>query len=178
MTRIFPVLTIIGAAGFFASLTLYILTFWNVDASATPVYMPLTIVLFATWLAAILKLVRNPELKAHQKSKSKNPVTFFKLAFKGTPVWVQVVAGASFIFAMVSFAYFIYTQPGVVGVIDGNKVLHNRGEIIKELTDQEYIKALAIDSRKSLGHFLAFFGVGTAILFPEKNTADSNKSVR
>jgi hypothetical protein len=118
---------------------------------------------------AILKLVRDPEVREHQKSKSRNPLTFFKVIFKGTPIWIQVLAGISFIFAMVSFAYLMYTQPGVVDIIDGKKVLHNHGDIIEELNDEEYREALAIQSRQSLGHYLAFFGVGTAILWPDKN---------
>ena len=169
MNRILPILTAIGAAGYLTALTLYVLTFWNVNASATPVYSPLTFVLFATWLVAILKLVGDPEVREHQKNKSKNPLTFFKIIFKGTPIAIQLLAGASFIFAMVSFAYLMYSQPGVVSVIDGKKVLHNHGDIIKELTEQEYIEALAIESRQFVGHYLAFFGVGTAILWPEKN---------
>ena len=86
--------------------------------------------------------------------------------FQDTPVWLLVIAGVSFIFAMISFIILMDLQPGVVSIIDGKKVLHNRGDIIKELTNQEYKHALAIEARRSLGHYLAFFGVGTAILYP------------
>lgn len=170
MNRITPILIAIGAGGFLTSLTLYILTFWNVNAFATPVYMPLTALLFVTWLTAILKLKKNPEVRVHQKSKSMNPLTFFKILLKGIPTWLKALAGISFIFAMGSFVYLMYSQPGVVSIIDGEKVLHNHGNIIKYLTEEEYIEALAIQSRGFVGHYLAFFGVGTAILWPTKNS--------
>lgn len=159
MNRLLPILTIVGAAGFFSSLGLYVLTFFNVDATATPLYGPLTFVLYVTWFLAVLKLIRDPEVKEHQKSKSRNPVLFFKIIFKGTPIWIQAIAGASFIFSMISFAYLMYNYPGVVDIIDGKKVLHNHGDVIKELTDEEYIKALATESRRMVGHYLPFFAI-------------------
>ena len=173
MNRILPIFTTIGAFGYLVTLTLYLLTFWKVDASSTPIYWPLTFILIATWLVTILKLVRDPKVKEHQKSKSMNPITFVKVIFNGTPVWVIVLAVASWVFGMISFAYLMRYQPGVVDIIDGKKVLHNHGSIIKELSDEEYIEALAIQSRQFIGHYLIFFGVGTAILWPN-NSGNNN----
>lgn len=169
MNRILSLIAVIGAAGYLTSLALYILTFWDIDSMSSPVYGPLTIVLFGTWILAIIKLIRDPYVRDLQNSRSKNPIKFLKVIFQGTPSWVQVIAGISFIFSMMSFGYLMFTQPGVVDIIDGQKVLHNHGSIIKELTDQEYQHELAVNARKFLGHNLAFFGVGTAILYPNKN---------
>lgn len=173
MNRILPIFTVIGAIGYLIALSLYLLTFWKVDASTTPVYSPLTFLLYATWMVTIFKLVRDPKVKEHQKSKSMNPITFFKVIFNGTPVWVIVIAVASWIFGMISFAYLMNYQPGIVDIIDGKKVLQNHGSIIKELSNEEYKEALAIQSRQFIGHYLVFFGVGTAILWPDNS--DKNK---
>jgi hypothetical protein len=62
----------------------------------------------------------------------------------------------------------MFSQAGVIGVIEGEQVLHSHGSIIKELSNKEYQEALAIESRMSLGHNLVFFAVGSAILWPKK----------
>lgn len=169
MKRIYPILTIIAAAGYITSLILYGLTFEEVNAQASPIFWLLTYVLFGIWFAAVLKMSTDPELKEIQRKKQFNPIPMLKMIFKGTPVWLLIIAGVSLVFAIISFTTIMLTQKGVVSIIDGEHVIQNHGNIIKKLSEEEYRHALAVQSRVFIGHYLAFFGVATAILFQEKH---------
>ena len=169
MKQLFPIAFYIATLGYIISLVLYGLTFNDVDAQQLALYWPLTIGMMAIWLMAILKLKASEELKALKKEGGFKLMAFLKTAFKGTPVWMSVIAGISFIFAIVNIHMLMSSSPGVPAIIDGEYVMQNHGSILQKLTEQEYKHELAIKARMSMGHFLAFFGVGTAILWPDKN---------
>ncbi len=168
MKRIYPIITVLAAIGYLISVTLYALTFKDIDSQSLPIYSYLTFLLFGTWIIAVLKLSTSTELKELRTKKQKNPITIFKVIFNGTPLWISIIAGLSFVFAMVSFGIIMYTQKGVVSTLEGERVIHNHGDIIKTLTEEEYRHALAVQARGFVGHYLAFFSVGAAILYPEK----------
>ena len=162
------ILTIASGVGYLTSLVLYGLTLWDIDAQELPLYWPLTFLMFGVWFAAVLKLRAFAKSQVTQRTMQFNPSPILKYMFKGTPLWLIIVTGLSFVFALSSFVALMVAQPGVVSIIEGKRVLHNHGDILKELTSQEYQHALAIEARRSLGHYLLFFGAATAILYPRK----------
>ena len=166
MMTVYFIATIIAGLGYVTSLVLYFLTFQDINSLELPINQPLGFVMGGIWFIAIIKLIRDPKMKALQKQKKLNPIPMLKLMFQGTPMWLLLIAGASFIFSLISFLVLMNMQEGVPSIIDGQKVIHNHGKIIKVLTDGEYIHALALNARMFIGHNLIFFGVGTAILYP------------
>ena len=161
------ILTIIGGLGLSYGLYIYFNAIDFMDNSeGIPFSTPLTITVFVIWLAAILTLNQIGDLKTMDFKTRLNPIKFWGTMFKGTPKW-SVLAVASFIFGMVNIGLMI-SDFGVTGIIDGKYVIHNHGQIIRELTEKEFM----IEKSKELkaitaGHVL-FLGMGTGILFPRK----------
>lgn len=60
-------------------------------------------------------------------------------------------------------------QGGVPGIMDGKYVIHNRGSIVKELTETEYFKMKAHETLEFSGHWMTFYAVAMGILWPKAN---------
>ncbi|MBB4037426.1 putative membrane protein [Dysgonomonas hofstadii] len=166
--------------GWILSLIVHIISVYGIDLmDRFPYVWLLHIAVFIAWLPAILYLVKDPEIKEMQKNKATpfNPMTFLKIIFKNTPVWLMIVAGIGFIYTIINFAWFFYSISGVPGIINGEYVLHNHGSIIKTLTEQEYSSYQAFELRSFSGHWIAFFGFASAILYPYDRKNDYDGSV-
>jgi hypothetical protein len=87
--------------------------------------------------------------------------------FKGTPKWVLVLAIASFIFGMVNIGLMV-SDFGVAGIIDGKYVVHNHGQIVRELTEQEFNIEKSKELKAITAAHILFLGMGTGILYPRK----------
>jgi hypothetical protein len=162
------ILAIVGGLALGYGLYIYLNAIDFIDNSeGLPFSTPLTLTVFVIWLAAILTLNQIGDLKTMDFKARLNPIKFWGTMFKGTPKLVIAFAIASFIFGMVNIGLMIGNF-GVTGIIDGKYVIHNHGQIIKELTKQEFM----IEKSKELkaitaGHIL-FLGMGTGILYPRK----------
>lgn len=53
--------------------------------------------------------------------------------------------------------------------MDGKYVIHNRGSIVKELTETEYFKMKAHETLEFSGHWMTFYAVAMGILWPKAN---------
>jgi hypothetical protein len=137
------------------------------NTEGIPLPTPLTIAVFVIWLAAILTLNQIGELKTIDFKTQLNPIKVWGAMFKGTPKWVLALAIASFIFGIVNLALLI-SDVGVTGIIDGKYVVHNHGQIIRELTKQEFILSKSKELKGITAMHIFFLGMGTAILYPRK----------
>jgi hypothetical protein len=119
--------------------------------------------IFVVWVPTILKLKNNPEIK---NKTFINPRVFLRVLFKESPTWLIIIAAIGFFYAGFNFSLFMVSQPGVPDVMQGQYVLQNHGQIVKTLTETEYYHALANQTRGFSGHWLAFYGIATAVLYP------------
>jgi hypothetical protein len=137
--------------------------------------------IFVVWLPAVIDLKKNEELKEFQRSgllNRMNLVAFYKIIFKQTPPWLTVIAIVGFFYALINFALFMSAQTGVPNFKDGQYILQNHGKLIKILTVQEYHHYKANEVRGFSGHWVAFYGIAAAILFPyNKKTALAGASL-
>ena len=70
----------------------------------------------------------------------------------------------------------VLTQ-GVPDIWEGQYVLHNHGTLIRNITEQEYTAYKAAEVRGFSGHWLAFYGIATALLYPfNKETSANTKN--
>jgi hypothetical protein len=120
----------------------------------------------AIWAAMILLLRNEQGFKGLRQDGRANPVGFSKVVFKGTPAWLVYVAIGGFFYAMLNFILFAVSQRGVPAVWDGQYVLHDHGNLIKNLTEEEYHQSKANEVRGFSGHWIAFYGLAIAILYP------------
>jgi hypothetical protein len=72
---------------------------------------------------------------------------------------------SGFFYAFINFAFFMIGNIGTPDIIDGKFVLHNHGRIIKNLTEQQYHHYKALELRGFSGHWIAFYGIATAVLY-------------
>lgn len=162
------ILTIVGGLGLSYGLYIYFNAISFIDKSeGIPFSTPLTITVFVIWLAAILTLNQIGDLKTMDFKTRLNPIKFWGTMFKGTPKWVLFLAVASFIFGMINIGLMI-SDFGVTGIIDGKYVIHNHGQIIRELTENEFMTAKSKELKAITAGHILFLGMGTGILYPRK----------
>jgi hypothetical protein len=146
-----------------------------------PVIWLLHIGIFAVWLPTVFLLKKNEELKTyHQRGilKNTNPFAIFRIIFRQTPTWLKVIAILGFFYAVINFIMFMATQSGVADIKDGQYILHNHGQLIRILTEQEYHHFKANELRGFSGHWLAFYGPAAAVLFPFSKQQQDDQTLR
>ena len=127
----------------------------------------LQIGVFIVVITAIFVLRQTPELQDQQVRS--NPLRVLGTLIKGTPYWLIAIAVAGFIYAGVNFSLFASSQIGSPEIKDGQFILQEHGQFIKTITEQEYHHYQANIIRGFSRHWLAFYGIGLALLYPFKN---------
>ena len=75
-----------------------------------------------------------------------------------------------FLYSIVGFFIFAgNSEGGGPGIIDGQYVLSNHGEILRVLTKAEYEGFLANELRGFSSIWLAFFSMAMAMMWPKEN---------
>lgn len=169
-----------AVTGWALGLIVHILSVADFDITEkVPFVWVLHIGIFVVWIPAILELRKNEELKTHQQNGRRNKTTafeFIKIIFRKAPAWLTIIAIGGFFYAFINFIFFMNASNGVPDIKDGQYILHNHGQLIKTLTEQEYHHFKANEVRGFSGHWLAFYGLAAAILFPF-NSADTAPAV-
>ena len=159
-----------AATGWTLGLIVHLLSIADFDVTEkVPIVWGLHIGIFAVWIPAVLNLRSNEELKSYRQTNMRNrmnPIGFYKIIFRQTPTWLIIIAMGSFVYAFINFMLFMGSQSGVADIKEGQYILQNHGLIIKTLTEQEYHHFKANEVRGFSGHWLAFYGIAAAILFP------------
>jgi hypothetical protein len=74
------------------------------------------------------------------------------------PRWARYTVKAFFAYAVINFAlFFVLSKGGAAEERDGRYVLHNHGEIIRELSPEEYEQQRAYVLRGFSGHWMVFY---------------------
>jgi hypothetical protein len=160
----------LAVTGWTLGLLVHLLALSDIDVSEKiPFVWALHVGIFIVWLPAVLELKKNKELQEFQKGgmmKSMNPFAMFKIVFKNTPLWMVALGIGGFFYAIINFMLFISSQHGTPDIKEGQYILQNHGQLIKTLTEQEYHHYKANAIRGFSGHWMAFYGLAAAILYP------------
>jgi hypothetical protein len=161
-----------AVAGWLASLVAHGLSLADIDVQRyVPPVMLLHLGIFVVMVPAILELRRNEAFQRFEASGLRNrmnPFASMKVFFAGLPTWMAVIAGAGFFYAVVNFLIFAANIPGSASIMEGRYVLYSHGTILRYITRAEYDHFKAQDLRGFSGHWIAFYGMGAALLFPYK----------
>lgn len=160
-----------AATGWALSLTIHLSAIADDNAaSKMPFAWLLHLGVCIVWIPTVIISAKNEKLKTIRQlsiGKQLNPAVAFKIFFQQTPRWLAIIVVAGVFYAIVNFIFFMATSPiGVADIKDGQFVLHNHGKLIKTLTAQEYNQYHTNELRAFSGHWLLFYGVAAAILFP------------
>lgn len=167
--------------GWVIGLFVHILSIANVDvASYFPFVWLLHFLLFLIWLPMILFLRdKLKELDSLQADLPVNGKSQFlaKGVFRYTPAWLRVFV---FIFAAYAFLNFIFlarAAPGTPVFENDEYVLKLRsGNEMRPITKSQYHSYRAEELRRFSGHWIFFYGVAVALLFPyrKRSTGQAN----
>jgi hypothetical protein len=148
----------LAALGFIASVLIHISTFTAFDPSAFCGAWGLSIGVFVVFIPAVI--CASQVLKGRTKSEH------WKLIFQYVPACMPALMGLFLAYAFFSFLFtsFALLKGGSPGIIDGQYVLQSRGEIIRQLTETEYIRHRAYVLRLFSGHWMAFYLMSFTIL--------------
>lgn len=162
-------LLFLALSGWALSLMVHIVSLAHMDiADKIPFIWFLHIGVFIVWLPTVLILRKNEELKQAKTLTRMNPVAMFNIMLKGAPPWLLYVVIGGFAYAIINFLLIISSGIGVTSIIDGQYVLHNHGQVLKTLTEGEYHQCQAKEMRLSSGHWIVFYGIAAAVLYPSK----------
>ncbi len=172
-----------AATGWTLALIVHLLSLSGFDLSKrVPFIWLLHLGIFVVWIPVVLDWNKNEYFKTIRQSgiaNRMNPFVFFKVIFRYTPTWLTIIAIAGFYYAIVNFMLFMFFQHGTPAIKDGQFVLQNHGQLITTLTEKEYHHYKANEVRAFSGHWIAFYGIAMAVLFPFKrlvqNPQDQNK---
>jgi hypothetical protein len=83
---------------------------------------------------------------------------FWNKIFAAMPRWARYTIKAFLAYAVINFALFFFlSKGGVPDERDGKYVLHNHGQVIRELSEHEYELQKAYVIRGFSGHWMIFY---------------------
>jgi hypothetical protein len=151
-------ISVVALLGFFASLIVHVTTFFGVDPSK-----------HAPWVWALhfgIFVVFFPMVFAQRGTKKE----FWGKLNASLPRWGRYAVKALFAYALVNFALFLFlSKGGVPEESDGRYVLRNHGEIIRELSPEEYERQKAYVLRGFSGHWMVFYMVPALFFWYRKD---------
>ena len=155
-----------AVVGWGAAVLVHGLAFVGVDvASFVPFVWLLHVGIFAVWIPAVLKMRRAKALRsvttAAGQSTSSGHVS------KQAPLWLTAVAFAGMAYAVVNFVVFSSSATST-GEEHGRYYTHNRRKDRQPISAQAYHRLQANELRGFSGHWIGFYGMAMAILYPFK----------
>lgn len=117
----------------------------------------------AIWIPVILH-IRNQSPENHKTGS--RPKEFYKHLFKDTPCWLRFVAVTGFVYAVVSFLSLMLLYPETSYETHGEYFLKIHGKMIRTISESEYRHYQAVEARIFSGHWIAFYGIACAALYP------------
>ncbi len=97
-------------------------------------------------------------------------LSFYKTILGRTPVWLLVLAGTSWIYTIAQGSMSLDSFPGSLAVRDGEYILHNHGQLIRALSESEYMHYRALEIGRSSSGWIGFYGIAAVMLHPRTRT--------
>lgn len=165
--------------GWVIGLFIHILSLANVDVAwYFPFVWLLHVLLFLIWLPMILFL--RHKLKEQDTLNGSLPINgksrfLAKGVFRHTPAWLRVFVFIVAAYAFLNFIFLTRTPPGTPVFENDEYVLKlRRGNEIRPVTESQYHSYRAEELRRFSGHWIFFYGMAVALLFPyRKRNAES-----
>lgn len=117
------------------------------------------------WLHLLIFVLAIPWLFSQLKDKGSTPSRHRSTSlWSAVPGWMSSVAGVLFIYTLFNFFFCTFYLLGgkSVGVIEGKKVLHDHGRVVRLLDDDEFEKLQDYEFRAFSGHWMLFYAAGAA----------------
>lgn len=166
-------LLIIATGGFIFSLTAHLASFLGIDPQSVfpPIWL-LHIGIFVVWIPTVF-LLRKTFKKTGREG-------FWKVAVRNAPTWMQALCIFFLLYTFFNFTNTLFTlnEEGVPAIVNGKKVLQSQGQVIRELTDEDFFRYQADTFRASSGHWMVFYIVSMTIFFSHQRTKEKDQARR
>lgn len=159
LKRVFSITAFIG---FCISLLVHLTTFLGINpARHIPWVWGLHVGIFVVFIPMIFAQGLTPKKD------------FWPKMFARTPRWARYLTKAFFAYALINFAlFFVLSEGGVPQERDGKYVLHNHGNVIRELSEAEYERQNAYVLRGFSGHWMVFYLMPSLFFWYRKEETD------
>jgi hypothetical protein len=153
--------------GWLVSIAIHVLAIFDQIGDSDAIFL-MHLGVFVVWLPAILSLRAEQKEKNEGQATRQIPLSLFIDIFKRIPLPIAILAIAGFVYALINFVLFMTTNAvnGTPTHIGDIYMLQNRGEQVKILTAQEYLHLKSAVVRGFSGHWIAFYGLAVAFLYP------------
>ena len=147
------ILFLLAAAAFAASLTLHVAMYFDVVVTDRwPLAWGVYVLVF------LLTAYGVTDAQARTGAKGKAP--FFTAFDPSAQSVAEIAAGILLIYALLVFAMgFLEPREGNLNRVEGRPVLSEKGKVIRELTEREYVHLKAAQMRGFSAILLCFSGV-------------------
>lgn len=154
----------VTVVGWLMALVVHVLSLLDIDVRSGISFLW---VLDAAFLVVLVptfwQLRRFGQTIQHEK---RGFMTYPKLVCSITPLWLMVIMGSGFAYAVLNFLIFLASYHGSPVVLEGNYVLQDQGNVVKMLNLQEFAHYRAIEVGLSSGLLIALFGISMTVFFP------------
>lgn len=143
----------LSLAGFGLSLFVHTTSFLEVSVTDRP---PITLILHLGMFLVVLPLL----LVVSSSRRTKSGQRRWSELFQKHPPWVLGLLYALLAYVVVNFAAaFLSSRGGVPTIIDGQPVLKSHDRVIRELSQEEYERHQALETRAFSGLWLFFYAI-------------------
>ncbi|MFI5153597.1 MAG: hypothetical protein ACHQET_09710 [Chitinophagales bacterium] len=159
-------------SGWILALAFTLLTFANIEVTEKlPLVWLMHTGVLVVWIFVMIILWKNKQESTMPQPERQPKLNTFKKInryLKNAPLWLRTLAITSIAFMFVNFFLFMLTQHGSPAIMKGEYILHGPGNVIRILTEKEYLHFRANELRGFSGIWFGFYGLASAILYPLK----------
>ena len=144
---------LLSLAGFGLSLVVHTTAFFGISVTDR---LPITMILHLGMFVVVLPLL----LVVSSRKRTKSGQGRWGELFQRHPPWVLGLLYALLAYAVVNFAVgFLSSRGGVPTIVDGQPVLKSHDRVIRQLSQEEYERHQALETRAFSGLWLFFYGI-------------------
>jgi hypothetical protein len=161
---------VMSVLGFIASVAAHFSTFFGINPQ---------LIFPHIWLLHIfIFVVFGPAIFFCTKISARAIVNFNEIVSIYSPAWMKMLVIVFFAYAFFNFFFttFVLGESGVPGIIDGKKVIHSHGRVIRELNDKEYEQQKIYLIRGASGHWMLFYSASVMMIYSCINADNEMKT--
>ena len=178
MKKIFFPVALIGLA---LGLLVHILSLLHIDViDAVPYVWVLHAGIFITFGPALIGVIMSKEyreLEGGSIVNRMNPLKLLKVMFGHLPKWVFPILVLTFVYTFINFSLFMQSEKGSPSFMNGQYVLASHGQVLEVITEQQFHYYQANELRGFSGHWIFFYCISAAMLYPYKKNKPKLDSI-
>lgn len=156
-------LFVLSAIGLVVSLVIHISLYFDINVQDLPISpFILHIGVFIVFIPSLIFLL----IENNDKPDEDGRVNPLKTLYKESPKYLIGIVSILYIYAILNFILFMGTMEGGPSIRDGKYILSNHGNIIRELSFEEYQLYRRREVKGFSGHWMLFYSAALLLSNP------------